>query len=105
LLALRQRGLLLKVVTGLLLAGGLAFMAASWTRSDGSSNQDYTFQQRIVTVKAGLAMFVANPLLGVGINCAVVAFPIYAADNFKSKGALVVHNTIIQALSETGVLG
>ena len=107
LITIRQRGILLKVVMGLLLAGGLAFGAASWTRSDGVSNinQDYTFQQRIATVKAGVAMFAAHPLVGVGINCAVVAFPLYAAADFKSKGALVIHNTIVQALSETGILG
>jgi O-antigen ligase len=107
LLIIRQRGALLKVAMGLLLAGGLAFVAASWTRSDGLSNinQDYTLQQRIATVKAGMAMFAAHPLVGVGINCAVVAFPLYAPDDFKSKGALVIHNTIIQALSEMGVLG
>jgi O-antigen ligase len=92
---------------GLLLAGGLAFGAASWTRSGSISNinQDYTFQQRIATVKAGMAMFAAHPLVGVGINCAVVAFPLYAAADFKFKGALVIHNTIVQVLSETGILG
>ena len=107
LLMIYQKGVLLKVVIGVLLAGGLAFGAASWTRSDGVSNikQDYTFQQRIATVQAGLAMFAAHPIVGVGINCAVVAFPLYAPVDFKSKGALVIHNTIIQALSETGVLG
>jgi len=105
LLVIRQQGLFLKVAMGLLLAAGLAFMAASWTRSDGLSNQDYTFQQRIATIKAGAAMFAAHPFVGVGINCAVVAFPIYASDDFKYRGALVVHNTIIQALSETGLLG
>ena len=82
-------------------------MSASWTRTDGFNNinQDYTFQQRVATVKAGLAMFAAHPLVGVGINCAIVAFPLYAPDDFKTKGALVVHNTFVQALSETGVLG
>jgi O-antigen ligase len=107
LLGIRQRGAFLKVGMGLLLAGGLAFMATSWTRSDGLNNieQDYTFQQRIATIKAGMAMFAAHPLAGVGINCAVVAFPLYAPGGFKSKGALVIHNTIVQALSETGVLG
>jgi len=49
-------------------------------------------------------MFAAHPIVGVGINCAVVAFPLYAPPEFKSK-ALVIHNTIMQALSETGVLG
>jgi len=105
LLALRQRGVIMKLAIGVLLAGGLAFMASSWKRSDGATNQDYTFQQRIATLKAGAAMFSAHPLLGVGINCAIVAFPLYAPDDFKAKGALVIHNTIVQALSETGVLG
>jgi len=105
LLAIRQRGLILKLAMGVLLLGGLAFTAANWTRSDGASNQGYTFQQRIATIKAGWAMFSAHPLLGVGIDCAIVAFPLYAPDAFKAKGALVIHNTIVQALSETGVLG
>jgi len=107
LLAIRQRGVLPKVAIGLLLAGGLVFGTASWTRGDGVSNinQDYTFQQRIATVKAGMAMFAAHPLTGVGINCAIVAFPLYAPNDFKAKGALVIHNTIVQALSETGLLG
>jgi O-antigen ligase len=106
LLTIRQKGVILKVVMGLLVAGGLAFGAASWTRSGDVSDikQDYTFQQRIATVRAGMAMFAAHPIVGVGINCAVVAFPLYAPADFKSK-ALVIHNTIIQALSETGVLG
>jgi len=107
LLAIRQKGILLKIAIAGLLVGGVVFMAVSWTRSDGVSNinQDYTFQQRIATVKAGVAMFVAHPIVGVGINCALVAFPLYAPDDFKSKGALVIHNTIVQALSETGILG
>jgi O-antigen ligase len=105
LLAIRQRGLILKIAMGALLIGGLAFTAANWTRSDGATNQGYTFQQRIATIRAGVAMFSAHPLLGVGINCAIVAFPLYAPDDFKAKGALVIHNTIVQALSETGVLG
>jgi O-antigen ligase len=50
-------------------------------------------------------MFAAHPFVGVGINCSVVAFPLYAPDDFKSKGALVIHNTIIQTLSEIGLLG
>ncbi len=107
LLALRQRGLLVKAGMAILLIGGLVFVSTSLDRSDGLSNinQDYTFNQRIATVKAGLAMFAAHPIVGVGINCAVVAFPLYAPADFKAKGALVIHNTIVQALSKTGVLG
>jgi putative inorganic carbon (HCO3(-)) transporter len=105
LLAIRQRGVILKIVMGALLVGGLAFTVTSWTRSDGAGTQDYTVQQRIATIKAGAAMFAAHPIVGVGIDCAIVAFPLYAPDDFKARGALVIHNTIIQALSETGVLG
>jgi putative inorganic carbon (HCO3(-)) transporter len=105
LLAIRQRGVILKIVMGALLVGGLAFTVTSWTRSDGAGTQDYTVQQRIATIKAGAAMFAAHPMVGVGIDCAIVAFPLYAPDDFKARGALVIHNTIIQALSETGVLG
>jgi putative inorganic carbon (HCO3(-)) transporter len=105
LLAIRQRGVILKLAMGALLVGGLVFTLTSWTRSDSAGEQDYTIQQRIATIKAGAAMFAAHPIVGVGIDCAIVAFPLYAPDDFKSRGALVIHNTIIQALSETGVLG
>ena len=105
LLAIRQRGVILKIAMGALLLGGLAFTVSSWTRSDGATTQGYTFQQRIATLKAGGAMFAAHPIVGVGIDCAIVAFPLYAPNEFKAKGALVIHNTIVQALSETGVLG
>lgn len=105
LLAIRQQGFVVKLAMGALLLAGMAFASANWTRSDGATNQGYTFQQRIATIKAGGAMFSAHPLLGVGINCAIVAFPLYAPDDFKAKGALVIHNTIVQALSETGILG
>jgi putative inorganic carbon (HCO3(-)) transporter len=105
LLAIRQRGLILKIAMAALLVAGLAFTVSSWTRSDGAGTQDYTVQQRIATIKAGAAMFAAHPIVGVGIDCAIVAFPLYAPDDFKARGALVIHNTIIQALSETGVLG
>jgi putative inorganic carbon (HCO3(-)) transporter len=105
LLAIRQRGVMLKIVMAVMLVGGLAYTASSWTRSDGAGTQNYTVQQRIATIKAGVAMFAAHPIVGVGIDCAIVAFPLYAPDDFKARGALVIHNTIIQALSETGVLG
>ncbi len=105
LLAIRQRGVLPKVVMGLVLAGGLMFLAASWVRSDGSANQEYTYQQRIATIRAGVAMFTAHPLLGVGINCAIVAYPIYAPEGYRAGVSLVIHNTMVQALGETGILG
>ena len=50
-------------------------------------------------------MFADHPLLGVGLGCSMIAWPLYAPDNVSSRGALVTHNTFIQALGETGILG
>ena len=50
-------------------------------------------------------MFLDHPLTGVGFGCSVVAWPLYAPQGLYTRGALVTHNTFIQALSETGLLG
>jgi hypothetical protein len=42
LLAIRQRGVILKLAMGALLVAGLAFTVTSWTRSDGAGAQNYT---------------------------------------------------------------
>jgi O-antigen ligase len=78
-----------------------------WSRSQGFSglSADSSFQQRIETIRTGLEMFADRPLLGVGIGCSIVAWPLYASSDVLFRGALVNHNTFIQALSETGILG
>ena len=50
-------------------------------------------------------MFADHPLLGVGLGCSVIAWPLYAPSDLYSRGALVTHNTVIQPLGETGILG
>ena len=50
-------------------------------------------------------MFADHPLLGVGLGCSVIAWPLYAPKDLYSRGALVTHNTVIQPLGETGVFG
>src|SRR5436190_12258083 len=50
-------------------------------------------------------MFVDHPLFGVGIACSIVAWPLYASANLDFQGALVTHNTIVEALGETGIVG
>jgi len=94
-------------LTVILLLGGSMFASRFWSRNQDFSqlNGDATVEQRLATTKAGFEMFMDHPLLGVGFGCSVVAWPLYAPDDVYTRGALVTHNTFIQALSETGLLG
>lgn len=86
----------------------LAFAVATfWSREEGFADllADATVGQRLATVKAGVAMFLDNPLLGVGLGCSVIGWPEYAPPNAFSQGWLHSHNTFVQVLSETGLLG
>ena len=90
----------------LLLAGNLTFMMHGWSRSQGFTNldEDATVQSRLVTISGGLAMFADHPLLGVGIGCSPIAWPLYAPPGTRGRW-LIIHNTFVQALSETGIFG
>lgn len=94
---------------GLVVGGAaLAFAVATfWNRDEGFADllADATVGQRLATVKAGIAMFLDNPILGVGLGCSVIGWPDYAPPNAFSEGWLHSHNTFIQILSETGLLG
>lgn len=94
-------------LTIVLLVGGLLFASRFWSRSEDFSqlNGDATVQSRLATTEAGFNMFLDHPLLGVGFGCSVIAWPLYAPQGLYTRGALVTHNTFIQALSETGILG
>jgi O-antigen ligase len=89
------------------IAAGVVYAGQYWSRGENFSqlDNDVSFRQRIATSEAGLNMFVDHPLLGVGLGCSVVAWPLYAPKDLYSRGALVTHNTFVQAFSETGVLG
>ncbi len=50
-------------------------------------------------------MFLDRPISGVGFACSVIAWPLYAPPGLYTRGALVTHNTFLQVLSETGILG
>lgn len=103
----RKKKAWILVLTLLILGVGSMFASRFWTRDQDFSqlNGDATVEQRLATTQAGIAMFMDHPLLGVGFGCSVVAWPLYAPDNVYTRGALVTHNTFIQALSETGMLG
>jgi len=105
--AWRQRSLVTWLLIAGAVAGGIFAVGHYWTRSESFSDiqDDSTFQMRIATSQAGLAMFRDHPLLGVGPGCSVVAWPLYAPPGLRTRGALITHNTFIQALSETGIAG
>ena len=105
--AWRTRSLWLQAALASLLILGLLLGGKYWSRSEDFSglNGDVSFRQRLATSEAGLAMFADHPLLGVGLGCSVIAWPLYAPNDLYSRGALITHNTVIQPLGETGALG
>ena len=105
--AWRKRNLWVQAALVALVAAGLVLGGKHWSRESDFSGLkgDVTFRQRLATSEAGLAMFADHPLLGVGLGCSVIAWPLYAPKDLYSRSALVVHNTVIQPLGETGAVG
>jgi len=105
--AWRKKNILLQGLMVLLLVAGMILAGRFWTRSEDFShlNGDVSFRQRWATSQAGLAMFADHPLLGVGLGCSVIAWPLYAPADLYTRTALVTHNTFIQPLAETGIAG
>ncbi|MBI4474028.1 MAG: O-antigen ligase family protein [Acidobacteria bacterium] len=91
------------------LCGALIVVGLFWARKDTFENvgEDTTFNQRIVTIKAGVRMFMDQPLFGVGPGCSLVAYPLYVSpeEHCGCEEMLVIHNAFIQVLSELGALG
>jgi len=105
--AWRKRSVWLQSALVAVMGAGLVLGSRYWSRGEyfSSLNGDVSFQQRLATSQVGLAMFADHPLLGVGLGCSVIAWPLYAPSDLYSRSALVTHNTVIQPLGETGVLG
>ena len=104
---LRQGGASSRLLVLCALAAGVIFTTFFWTRDAGFNDlrNDFTVHQRLETIQSGLKMFADHPFFGVGIACSIVAFPLYASANIDFRGALVTHNTIVEALGETGFVG
>jgi len=103
----RKYGLMMRGVMLAVMIGGFVIAAHHWSRAEDFSqlNNDISFQQRIATTEVGLGMFLDHPLVGVGLGCSVIAWPLYAPKGLYTRGALVTHNTIVQVFGETGILG
>jgi len=104
---LRQPGASSRLLVLCALVAGVVFTAFYWTRDVGFNNlgSDFTVHQRLETIRSGLKMFLDHPIFGVGIACSIVAWPLYAPSTIDFRGALVTHNTIVEALGETGIVG
>jgi O-antigen ligase len=104
---LRQPAASTRLLVVCALAAGVVFTTFFWTRDAGFNDlgNDFTVHQRMETIRSGLKMFMDHPFFGVGIACSIVAWPLYAPSTIDFKGALVTHNTIVEALGETGIVG
>ena len=104
----RQKSKLARAgMIGVMVAGALA-MPLYWSRDAGFNNLegDTNLNERMTTYKVALAMYSDHPLLGVGIDCSSVAWPLYSeVTQLKNHKWLITHNTFLQALSETGTFG
>lgn len=105
---LRARRPLVRVLIVAFVVLGVIVGSQLWERDEGFDElqQDSTFGQRFVTVATGLAMFQSNPLFGIGIGCSATGWMEFSPDPYVIEGdTLMIHNTFIQVLAETGLLG
>lgn len=106
--ALRERGIWPRILASVGIAGAVIFATMFWARDQGFADlaNDPTVIQRLVTIEVGLTMWAANPIFGVGPGCSILGWPLYAPQSATMSGTwLHNHNTYIQSLSETGLLG
>lgn len=106
-LAWRQPGKITRVALMAVLIAGILAVPLYWSRGEGFTGlgSDASFQQRLDTYKVALRMFADHPVLGVGIHCSSVAWPMYAPSGLNYNTWLITHNTFLEALSETGIVG
>jgi O-antigen ligase len=106
----KQKSILIKTAMVAALLMGLVGIAMFWNRDTGSFTNiksDTTVRQRLATFRAGGLMFMHNPMLGVGPGDSMVAYPLYVPKEAHCgcQDQLVVHNSFLQVLSETGIFG
>ena len=100
-------GTTVRIMGALVMSASLIFATAFWTRRDtgGEVVDEATLRLRMTTIQAGIAMVADRPLLGVGLGCSVLGWPLYAPPDTDAETWLHSHNTIVQVFTETGVLG
>jgi O-antigen ligase len=107
----KQKSAAIRVAMAAGLIGGFVVIGMFWARSSGgfsNMRQDGSVQERMVTLEAGMRMFLHNPLLGIGPGDSSIAYALYAGkdtNNCHCHDQLVVHNAYIQVLAELGLAG
>jgi O-antigen ligase len=106
LLAIRDPRPLARVVLIAALIVGIVFVANYWERDQGFTNltQDKTFQGRLEGLETGLELFFGSPLFGVGLGCAGLGAVRDAGPLWDGR-MVTIHNTPMQILAETGIVG
>lgn len=106
-LALRARRNSYRILSIVFVAAVLLFVTVFWTRQQGFVDlaNDATVMQRIYTIQAGFNMWLDRPLLGIGLGCSAIGWPIYAPAGAWAEHWLHNHNTFVQVLGETGTFG
>ena len=95
-----------RVLGAAMIAATVIFVTAFWTRSDTTGLVDHaTLDLRLRTIKIGAAMLADYPVLGVGIGCSLLGWPLYAPAWYPADGWLGVHNTAVVVFTETGLFG
>jgi probable O-glycosylation ligase (exosortase A-associated) len=80
--------------------------ARYWERAETilKFRHDESAMGRVYAWQAGLSMVADRPLLGVGLGCFVMGWPIYAPSDAGTKWR-AAHNTFVAVMGETGLLG
>ena len=102
----RNRTLHFSLAAVLLVTLLAAAPARYWERAETilTFRQDESAMGRVYAWKAGLSMIQDRPLLGVGIGCFVLGWPIYAPPEAGTKWR-AAHNTFVAVMGESGLLG
>jgi O-antigen ligase len=110
-MGLRQYGAFFLPLTAALLAGTVLFLSSQWTMDtlasnlNGQTGHSHTgVQQPIDTVRIVASIVGDHPILGRGLGCSRVAWHGNTGADIECS-SLDTHNTVVQALSQIGVLG
>ncbi len=98
----RVRNKAVWVALGVVAIVGLAAVSGVTERAAGGG-LDESASNRLDAWKAGFRMFLDHPVAGIGIECFPQMYPSYATEWFWRT--VTAHNTWVQVLAETGVLG
>ena len=86
---------------GLLVAAGIGKRQGL----DNGGKLDESAEGRLIAWKAGMGMFRAHPLLGVGYETFGDNFPMYAEALPFDKHSMTAHNSFVLCIAETGLFG